>query len=280
MRFAMMGNSEFTLYSTQALLDSGSNVCAIISMPEESRPNNSADIVLFSKKHGIPHHAIEDINSPESIEVISTYFPDYIFCEWPRMIGEKVLEIPKGYCIGSHPTDLPYNRGRHPLHWCICLGISKTSLSFFRMDKGVDSGEILLQITFSITIENTIDDVNKKMNTAAYEGIKRLYDKLLIDVTYTGTKQNHSAANYWRKRTPHDVTLDPRMSVDLIIRTVRSFTLPYPCANLIFKNKIIKIVSAKRAPVDMSFEQLQRIEPGKRIRSLQHVLNYVLYLSG
>ena len=272
MRFIMLGNSEFTLHCTKALLDSGSDVCAMISMPNHSRPSNSADIALFSKQKGLSYHEIEDINSPESLTLLSTYSPDYIYCEWPRILGENVLNIPKGYCIGTHPTDLPYNRGRHPLHWCICLGISTTSLSFFRMDKGVDTGDILLQISFPITPDDSIADLNNKMNRAAYRGTRELHEKLLADIAYTGKRQNHNLANYWRKRTPHDVTIDLRMSGDLIIRTVRSYTLPYPCANLIFEKNIIKIVHATLVSVDISFEQLQRIEPGKIINIDQNTI--------
>ena len=48
-----------------------------------------------------------------------------------NLIKKEILEIPKKYCIGTHPTALPFNRGRHPLHWLIAIGIPKTALSFF-----------------------------------------------------------------------------------------------------------------------------------------------------
>jgi len=272
MKSIMLGNSDFTIHCTKALLDSGSDVCAMISMPENCRPDNSADIALFGRNNAIPYHELEDVNSPEGLAVLSSYSPDFIYCEWPKILGEGVFDIPKGYCIGTHPTDLPYNRGRHPLHWCICLGISTTSLSFFKMDRGVDTGDILLQIPFSITPDDSIADLNNKMNIAAYEGTKELCKKLIANAAYVGAKQNHSLANYWRKRTPHDVTIDPRMSSDFIKRAVRSYTLPYSCVNLIYEKHIIKIVRAKLAKAKMSSEQLQRIEPGKIISIDQHTI--------
>ena len=55
------------------------------------------------------------------------------------------------------------------------------------------------------------------------------------------------------------------MPADLIIRIVRSFTLPYPCANLIWKKHTIKIEKAKVVNTTLNAKELKRIEPGKII---------------
>ena len=78
------------------------------------------------------------------------------------------------------------------------------------------------------------------INSAAYDGTKILCQKLISDPNYCGEKQKHDLANYWRMRTPHDVTIDLRMTADLIIKIVHLFTLPYPCANLLYEKCVIK----------------------------------------
>jgi methionyl-tRNA formyltransferase len=140
------------------------------------------------------------------------------------------------------------------------------------MDEGVDTGDLLLQVPFTVVTDNTINDVNDKMNHAAYEGTRKLCQKLHSYQSYQGEKQNHKLANYWRKRTPHDITLDLRMPADLIIRIVRSFTLPYPCANLIWKKHTIKIEKAKVVKTALLGEELKRIEPGKIISAVEKTI--------
>jgi len=265
MRFVVLGTSEITVCCAHALLDSGGEVCAVISMPPHIRTDNSVDVASFAEGNKIPYHEVEDINSPRSVDLLRRCSPDYIFSSWPKILRKETLEIPRIYCIGTHPTELPFNRGRHPLHWLIIQGISETELSFFRMDAKVDSGNVLIQVPFEIAHDDSIVDVVAKMNSAAYEGTRNLYKKLFDDPIFSGTEQDHTIANYWRKRTPHDVTLDLRMSADMIIRTVRSFTLPYPCANLLFDKYVIKIVEAALAPIELSFKELQRMEAGKII---------------
>lgn len=268
MKFVVLGTSEFTLRLAQAVLDSGCEVAALVSIPAHALPLNSADIAGFARKRGIAYHEIEDINSEASRNILRGFGADFFFSSWPKMMKKEVFSIPSRFTIGSHPTELPYNRGRHPLHWLISLGIQKSTLSFFLMDEAPDNGRILLQYPFPIAENEVIGPLAAKMNEAAYQGALRLCRRLREDARYNGVEQNQSLATTWRKKTPHDVTLDLRMSRDAIARTVRSFSPPYPAAILIFEKHLLRIVSAAPARTDLKLEDVQRMEPGK-IRSVE-----------
>ena len=273
MKFVIIGTSEFTISCSRGLLDSAHDLCMMFTLSPGLLPDNSADISGFCIQNKIPYREVEDINSEYSVSELQSTKPDYIISSWPKIIRTTVLNIPKYFCIGTHPTNLPYNRGRHPLHWIIALDIQETKLSFFKMDEGVDTGDLLLQVPFTVVTDNTINDVNDKMNHAAYEGTKKLCQKFQSHTSYQGEKQNHELANYWRKRTPHDITLDLRMPANLIIRIVRSFTLPYPCANLIFRTHTLKIKKAKVVKTALQAEELKRIEPGRIIGVEDNTIN-------
>ena len=71
---------------------------------------------------------------------------DVAFCiGWPHLLREAVLETPRLGVIGYHPTLLPANRGRHPIIWALALGLDSTGSTFFVMDRGADSGDIVSQ---------------------------------------------------------------------------------------------------------------------------------------
>ncbi len=272
MNFIVLGTSEFTLCCARAIIDSNCRISAIISMPVQALPLNSADVAGFADEKGIPYHEIEDINAHTSVDMLRSYTPDYVFSSWPGILKKEALDVPQKFVIGSHPTDLPFNRGRHPLHWLIVMGITRTKISFFNMDEGIDSGNLLYQHPFTISHEDYIEDAAVRMNNAAYEGLKILCNKLSEEPFYAGAEQNHGFANYWRKRTPHDVTLDLRMSSSTLLRTVKSFAPPYPCANLVFEKDIIKISNAAVAETELKPEQLKRIEPGCIISVSENVI--------
>jgi methionyl-tRNA formyltransferase len=256
-------------------MDGGGTVSAMVSMPEDMRPDNSTDLAGFARSHAISYHEISDINGKESLELLGILAPDYIFCSWPKMLKQEVLELPACFVIGSHPTDLPFNRGRHPLHWLICQGIEESQVSFFHMDEGVDSGDLLLQIPYKIASDTSIEALDALVDEAAYEGAKQLAARLDGNSKFSGDEQDISLANTWRKRTPYDVTIDLRMSLNTIMNTVRSYSAPYPCANLLFRTDVIKITGARPSSHSggLTLEQLQRIEPGRIIAVADNILS-------
>jgi len=268
MRFIVLGTSGFTVSCARALIDSGKEISAIISMPKTMLPLNSVDLRKFAARYSIPYFEIGDINSKQAIRFMDSLSPDYILSSWPKILGIRALGIPARYCIGTHPTELPFNRGRHPLHWLIVLGILETKLTFFTMDKNVDSGRILLSTHFRIGRDCKISEALTRMNRAAYRGTRQLCRLLHKDPSCKGVVQDHKKANYWRRRTPDDITLDPRMTVDMIIRTVRSFGLPYPCANLFLGKHLLKISDARAVKNGRDFKRFKSMEYG-RIISMQ-----------
>jgi methionyl-tRNA formyltransferase len=263
MKLVVIGTDKFAIRLAEAALDEGLPPSAFVSMPASALPLNSADIRGFSATHNIPLFEFEDLNAAEALTAFRVLAPDYVLCSWPRMLGKDFLGIPKKFVIGTHPTELPFNRGRHPLHWLIAQGISRTKLSFFHMDEGVDSGRLLEQIPIEVSDQETINSLNDKVDAAAYQGAAAVLRRIKQDPTYDGVSQDQALATYWRKRTPHDVTIDLRLGSQQIERIVRSFTSPYPCANLIFEDVVVKICEAQRVDAEYPGDAIARMEPGK-----------------
>lgn len=262
MKIIVIGTTDFTIMGARAILDSGCDVCALFSMPEQMLPLNSADIRSFALDKKIDYFEVADINDSTSIDTMKKYDADYLFCSWPKMLNKEAFSVPRYCTIGTHPTDLPYNRGRHPLHWLIDLGIEETQISFFIIDEGVDTGRVLHKVFMRIGPNETVGDLDRRMNTLAYEGMRHLCEILKKNPSYGGVAQD-TPGNTWRKKTPHDVTIDLRMTSDKILRIVRSFSEPHLCANLIFEGNIIKIRAASIPAFTKSRAELQRMEPGK-----------------
>lgn len=265
MNILLLGNQEFILSCARAVKDSGWEIAALVSMPEAARPNNSVDCSSFAQENCIPYHEIEDVNSVEGLRIIQSYRPDYLLVSWPKLLKSEILAAAKFGVVGTHSTELPFNRGRHGLHWLIAMGISRSALTFFQMDIGIDTGNILLQIPIVIDKDDHVQDLMRKVNEAGYEGSRLLCQRLADNPELKGIPQDNGLSNSWRKRSPYDVTIDLRMSADQISRIVRSFSPPYPCANLIFENYVMKVSSVSIAKIMAGMDKavLERIEPGK-----------------
>lgn len=263
MKIIVIGTDAFAIQLANGILDANYKICAFVSMPSSNLPLNSTDIRSYSNNNGIRYLEFADLNSPDAISTVAELSPDYIFCSWPKILKAKFLSIPNKFVIGTHPTELPFNRGCHPLHWVISQGIDKTMLSFFNMDEGIDSGKLILQIPINVENTDTINELNNKVDEAAYFGAKEIINLLSKNSNFTGTCQDSTYANYWRRKTPHDIVIDLRLTSLQISRIVRSFTMPYPCAKLIFENHVIKIINALDSISSSSKIEIDRYEPGK-----------------
>ena len=244
MKLAVQGTNEMTLDMAEIIQDSNHEVVCLVSLDKENLPNNSSDIKRFSKEKNINYFETENLNSKVSIKFLKDLNADFFISTWPKIISREVLNIPKYSVIGTHPTELPKNKGRHPLHWMIVLKLKNSKLSFFLMDEGIDSGNILLQEPFYVG--NDINDANLNMFVAANSGTKKLLRMLEKKPNFKGIKQSKLYSNTWRKRNEHDITIDPRMNPDMIDQIIRSFSKPYPMARLYVKKGVyLNLISAK-----------------------------------
>jgi len=268
MKIAVIGTSEFTLNCAQILIDNECIVSALVSLPKNNLPNNSANVKKFSLLNNISYFETSDINSNKSISYLEELKVDFILSTWPHIILNCVIDIPKYGIIGTHPTLLPRNRGRHPLNWMVSLGISNSKMSFFKMDETIDGGNILVQEPF--IVGDNINSANHNMIEAGKNGLINLIMALKENPSYSGIKQEINAGNLWRKRDIYDITIDPRMSSGAIVRTVNSFRYPYPLARLYFdKNTYLNIINASVINPEDIDENWEDYEHGYIFRAIK-----------
>ena len=261
LRFGVLGNDSFAISCTKGIVESGHDVAGFFSLPAALRPNNPADTRRFAREFDIPYRESPDVNDPKTLSWLSGLDAEYLLVAWPRIVGPGVRRACRRFAIGSHPTPLPLCRGRHPIHWTVALGIRDCILTLFALGDGIDDGPILVQEPFVSPSLSPIGDTVREMNEAGHRAVLALCRKLSVDPQFSGAPQDHGRATTWRARTPHDVTLDPRMSIDMILRVVCSFSPPYPCANLVFENNVLKITAA-RARTDFDGPSSAYLEHG------------------
>ena len=224
---------------------------AEISLIITLKNNKSSDRCSFldiSKKYNIPLLEVDDINDKEVIKKIKKINPDLIWVlGWSQIIKPEILDIPKIGCIGSHPTELPKYRGRAPIPWSIIKGLKKSALTFFWLDKGKDSGDILIQKKFLININDTAKDVYDKMISAGEEMLDGIYPKLIIGKIPRIPQDINDFIEEWPKRTEKDSEIDWSKSVLDIHNQIRAVAGLYPWAytyingkKLLFKKSTYK----------------------------------------
>ncbi len=258
MRIVFIGAVELSLRALERLVELNSKIVGVCTLQKSEFNTEHADLSSFSKAHGIPSIYVKDINSIETLNWIREKSPDVIFCfGWSRLIKKDLLELAPLGVIGFHPTALPANRGRHPIIWALILGLKKTASTFFFMDIGADSGDILSQEEILINKEDDARSLYDKIIQVALTQIPKFLP-LLENGNFQRIKQNEQLANVWRKRRSADGKIDWRMSAKTIHNLVRGLAKPYIGAHFLVDGKEIKVW---KTAIFMGIPN--NIEPGK-----------------
>lgn len=267
MRIFFIGTVEFSKKALEKLIEIDSNIVGVATKSESSFNADYVELAPVCQKHNIECRTVNNINSAEVLSWIKSLEPDIIFCfGWSYLLKKGLLNLAPMGVIGYHPSELPMNRGRHPIIWALTLGLKKTASSFFFMEEGADDGDILSQEKVVILDEDDAGVLYNRLIGVALKQIKDFHEKLL-NSTYDRIKQDHSKANNWRKRGRKDGEIDFRMSSQSIYNLIRGLTKPYIGAHIIHNNKEIKVWSSKLGSCVQ-----KNLEPGKVLDNYQNMI--------
>ena len=229
MRILFVGAVDFSRHCLNDVLQAGGNVVAAVTLAADRGHVHSdlADVGELARARDIPVHEVRKISTPENVALIRSLRPDIIFVfGWSQLISQGILDIPRLGCVGTHPALLPLNRGRHPLIWALVEGLPQSGLTFFYLDEGADSGDILWQRPFSIGVDDDAADLYKKIKDLASQAIGEFLPQL-ENGTAPRVAQDHSRATYWRKRTEADGEIDWQAPTLKTHNLIRALARPY-----------------------------------------------------
>jgi len=257
-KIVFFGAVQFSAVILRHLLQRGADIAGVCAGPAIFGNADFFDLEPLARSARVPVRRVNDANHPETLAWVQAHRPDVIFCfGWSRLIRRPVLEMAPLGVIGFHPSLLPLNRGRHPLIWALALGLSETGSTFFFMDEGADSGDILSQVKIPISKEETAATLYKKIQAAATQQVDEWLPALALG-THVRRPQPATGGNIWRKRAEMDGEIDWRMADVGIYNLVRALSSPYDGAKFRVDKKTF--IAWRVETVDWVAEN---IEPGK-----------------
>ena len=220
----------------------GGELDLLITLKDEKAKKKSGRIYLdeIASKHDTPLLKIDNINDIEVLDALKNHEIDWLFIiGWSQIAKIDVLKATTNGCIGMHPTLLPKGRGRAAIPWAILKGLDKTGVTMFKLDEGVDTGEIIGQGIIQLNNKTTATTLYEDVNRMHVDLISKYWEDIIND-RVSLTKQDHTQATEWPGRTAKDGEITSEMTVDEVDKLVRAVTHPYPGAFYIEdKNKTI-----------------------------------------
>jgi methionyl-tRNA formyltransferase len=240
MRIVVNGQQAFGKACLEAMVERGDDVVAIFCAPDmEGRPVDP--IKEFALEKGLPLHQPKSYKDPETLDQMRTLKPDLLVLAFVTIfVPAEARDIPTRGSICFHPSLLPLHRGPSSINWPIMGGATKTGLTIFYPDDGLDEGDILLQKEVEIGPDDTLGVVYfQKIFPLGVEAVLEAVD-LLRGGKAPRTKQDDSKATYESFcKHPHG-EIDWKKPVAEVYNLIRG-TNPQPGAWTTHDGKVLKI---------------------------------------
>ena len=159
MRIVVHGQQAFGQAVLQKLIERGENVVAVCTAPDkEGRPLDPLKELAI--EHKITVHQPASWKTDEALELMKSFEADVCMMAYVLLfVPSAVLDAPKHGSFQYHPSLLPMHRGPSSINWPISMGATKTGLTIFWPDDGLDEGPILMQKECEIGPDETLGDV-------------------------------------------------------------------------------------------------------------------------
>ncbi|MCK9485883.1 MAG: methionyl-tRNA formyltransferase [Dehalococcoidia bacterium] len=154
MRIVLFGQAAFGKDVLEALLAAGEEVVGVSTPRQDTRPD---PLFEASTAHKIPVIETPSLRQDEPFQRYLEWKPDLlVFAFVTDIVRKRVLDAATYGAIQYHPSLLPLHRGRAAMNWAIMSGATKTGLSIFWVDEGIDTGPILLQREVEIEPDDSV----------------------------------------------------------------------------------------------------------------------------
>ena len=207
------------------------------------RKFKESELKRFSNEKNIPYFDPTKIDESFSSELRKLNPDIFLVCAFGSILPEKIINIPKFGSVNIHPSLLPKYRGPSPIQSSILNLDKESGYSIIKMDKGIDTGDILYR---SRPIKlNKNEKYEDLLNILLYEsskGINSAIENLVKNQNIK--KQEDKQASYTKIIKKHEGHIDWQDSAEKIEAKFRAF-YSWPQVYSFHNNKRFKILDMK-----------------------------------
>lgn len=259
MNIVFFASGKFALKSLNAVHATKNKIRLVITAPDrpKGRRLNSfpTAIAVLAESLGLSLHKTTDPNSEETINIIREARADlFVVVSYGCILSLRLLNLAGLYALNIHASLLPKYRGASPINWAILNGEKQTGISIIKMEKTMDTGDILLQKETAITAEDDAESLSVRLEELSAEALKKSLELIRLNKA-SFISQVNSKASYAPKLTKNLGIINWNKPAKDIVNQIKAL-IPWPGAFSSYNGKLLKIWKA-------SFRENPRASPGE-----------------
>ena len=255
LRIVFMGTPEFAVASLDALVKAGCNIVGVITAPDKPGGRGMQLQQSAVKKYAVEHNLNvlqpEKLKNPEFLAALKSVNADLQIVVAFRMLPEQVWDMPPMGSVNLHGSLLPQYRGAAPINWAVINGEKTTGVTTFKLKHEIDTGDILLQLSFPIGENDTAGEVHDTMKeigaSLLVKTVKEIADGSLKETPQATLSDgdSHTTLKHAPKINTDTCRINWSQPVETVFNHIRGLS-PYPAAFFTMNEKMMKVYKAKK----------------------------------
>ena len=255
MRIVFAGTPEFAVPSLRAAAGKA-EIVAVYTQPDRpagrGRGLQPSPVKREALSRGIPVLQPESLKSQLSRDALRALQPDLmVVVAYGLLLPSKILDIPAQGCWNVHASLLPRWRGAAPIQRAIEAGDRETGVCLMQMEKGLDTGPVLLSQATGIGEQETAGQLHDRLAALGAQVLADGLGLLRAGMRPVAKPQADAGVTYAHKLDKAEARLDWSQPAEILARKVRAFN-PAPMAEAILAGERVRIHGAIPVPATRS----------------------------
>jgi methionyl-tRNA formyltransferase len=287
-----MGTPDFAVPALKEILKQKLDVVHVYTQPPKKSNRGlkleKTSVHLEAEKNNLKVHHPSSLKNEGELDIFKKINPDLVIVvAYGQIIPENFLNLSKKGFINIHASLLPNWRGAAPIQRAIMNGDKFTGISIMKIEKGLDSGPVMLSEKIEINNELNYGLLSEKLSVLGAKLIIKAIDLIEKDKAKF-LEQDHSKATHAKKITKDDEEINWNQNAEKIVQQINALN-PTPGASFQFNNEKIKIWKAETvnekgtigtamndnlliACKNSALQVLEIQRPGKKVQKIKEFL--------
>ena len=247
MRIVFAGTPAFAVPCLRAAANKA-EVIAVYTQPDRpagrGRGLTPSPVKLEALQRGIPVLQPENFKAAVSKQALRALKPDLmVVVAYGLILPQSVLDIPEHGCWNVHASLLPRWRGAAPIQRAIEAGDTRTGVCLMQMEKGLDTGPVLLSRALEIGAQETGGQLHDRLATLGADVLADGLGLLRATIRVPPKPQPAEGVTYAHKIEKAEARLDFLQPAAVLANKVRAFN-PWPMAEAQLAGERLRIHAA------------------------------------
>lgn len=247
MKIVFAGTPAFAVPSLQAAAQVA-EVVAVYTQPDRpagrGRGLQASPVKLEAVKRGIPVLQPDTLRGKDAAATLRAFEPVVmVVVAYGLLLPQRILEVPDEGCWNVHASLLPRWRGAAPIQRAIAAGDTETGVCLMQMEKGLDTGPVLLQQRTPIGATETGGQLHDRLAELGAQVLRDGLGLLRAGIRPAAVPQAADGVTYAHKLDKAEARLDWSQPAIMLANQVRAFN-PWPMAEAVLAGERVRIHGA------------------------------------